>query len=242
MWRRKRGSKTPTPQPTQQSPTRDRGDAPSSSPWIGLATGTVLAATLVGLIVSRFLVGPAARIPTITTATTPPATTTLATTTLATTTKATRGPPTTRPRVTLALQDGDVVVCSMTSNGATCPIHGTAKASPGMEVLLWVELVHPRAAASPDYYIQRGPVAGVTRQPQPGTSSPWEGAIQIGNTQYPACRGDTLNIIATLARASVAVSLLGNAQQAYPDPTGANALTYSQADNVRVSGVPACHH
>lgn len=174
---------------------------------------------------------------------TPVTTTETVTTTKTVTTTRPPHPPRPPLRVTLALADGDAVVCTMTSNGATCPLHGTAKANSGMEVLLWVEPVHPSAPTFPDYYIQRGQGVGVTREPQPATTSPWEGALQIGNTQFPPCRGDTLNVIATLADANVAARLRGSAQQTYTYPAGAKeALAFAQAKNVTVAGVPPCRH
>jgi hypothetical protein len=199
----------------------------------------------VSILAAVALLGCGTSTPTATVTATKPGTTTTATKTVTATatgtaTKPVRHtrstPPSATPFVTLALKAGDVVVCSMTADGATCPLTGTAEASPGMEVLLWVEPVHPKAETFPAYYIQRRPAAGVTRQPRPGASSPWEGAIQIGNTQYPPHRGDTLTIIATLAVTSAAVNLLGATQQTYPDPAGApEALAHAEARDVIVT-------
>jgi hypothetical protein len=105
-------------------------------------------------------------------------------------------------------------------------------------VLLWVEPVSKRSQ-NRGYYIQRGQ-EGVTRQPHPGVPSTWEGSIQIGNAKYPPCQGDTFNIIATLAHANDAAQLQ-NGPQTQPNPTGLHQnLGYAEADNLPVSGVPAC--
>ncbi len=109
-----------------------------------------------------------------------------------------------------------------------------------MRVLLWVEPVMP-ASETPGYYIQRG-VAGVTRQPHPGAASIWQGTIQIGNAQFPPCRGHTLNVIVTVDEASAARDLLSGPQTDL-DPAGLPpTLAYAEANNVTVIGVPSCHH
>ena len=147
------------------------------------------------------------------------------------------------PSVELALHDGSEVSCSLTSNGATCPVHGTAQVNSGNRVLLWVEPVQPQAPTFPEYYLQGGINGGVTQQPKAGGPSTWKGAIQLGNAQYPPCAGDVLNMIATVADAGAAATFEGSQQQTYRDPAGAKqALASSEAQGVTVGGVPACHH
>jgi hypothetical protein len=146
----------------------------------------------------------------------------------------TTSPPT--PAVSLALNNGDKVSCRLTTNGAACSMHGTAQGTSGTLVLLWVEPVSPASNVS-GYYIQRGGY-GVTRQPRPGAGSNWGGTIQIGNSQYPPCQGDTFNVIVTLDDAATAATLIGQSQQTNPDPTQ-QSLASAEADNVIVSGVPS---
>lgn len=142
--------------------------------------------------------------------------------------------------VALAIHDGSELSCTLTSDGATCSVQGTAHIDTGIQLLLWVEPVSPHAD-SPGYFIQRG-VDGVTRQPRSGPASAWEGVIQIGNAIYPPCQGDTLNIIVTAVDANAAADLL-NGPQTELDPTGLQqTVSYAEADNLSVSGVPSCQH
>lgn len=115
-------------------------------------------------------------------------------------------------------RDHGKLMCSQgVGNITRCQVAGVASGAAGLKLLLWVQPVQPPSDV-PGWYLQRPPANGIRGAENDGS---WTGIVQIGDAQYPAQAGYTLNVAVSALEENQANRLLSEPGIVVRDqPTG----------------------